>query len=76
MYWDRIPFGKYVNQHFNQIHDLKYLQWIIGKLNNECQIRFCAEAIMLEIDRRRKERDESRRNNSTGEAETNTTIRV
>lgn len=51
-----VPFGKYQMKNFNQIRDLKYLQWLIGKLNNEIQIKNCAEAIILEINRRIKER--------------------
>lgn len=54
--WTIFPFGKYEMKHFNEIRDLKYLTWYINKLNNEQQIKHCAEAIILEINRRQKER--------------------
>ena len=54
--WNFVPFGKYKMKNFNQIRDLEYLQWLIGRLNNEIQIKNCAEAIILEINRRIKER--------------------
>lgn len=54
--WQTFPFGKYQCKNFNSVHDLQYLQWFIGQLNNECQIENCAKAIIQEINRRRKNR--------------------
>lgn len=54
--WTIFPFGKYKMEHFNEVHNLKYLTWFIGKLSNEQQIKNCAEAIILEINRLQKER--------------------
>ena len=54
--WSIIPFGKHRMKHFSQIDDYRYLCWFIGQLNNECQIRSCANAIIKAIDKKREER--------------------
>ena len=57
--WQIVPFGKYMGKNFNSVKDLKYLQWFIGQLNNECQIENCANAIISEIKRKRINRKQS-----------------
>lgn len=54
--WNRIPFGKYNQHFFDEIDDYKYLCWFIGQLNNECQIRYCAKAIIKAINKKRGEK--------------------
>ena len=52
--WTRFPFGKYNWEHFTQCQDLRYLTWFIGQLNNEMQIKYCAEAISRLVDKLQK----------------------
>ena len=52
--WSKFPFGKYHWQHFTQCQDLRYLTWFIGQLNNEMQIKYCAEAISRLVDKLQK----------------------
>lgn len=49
--WSIFPFGKYAMKPFTQCQDLHYLTWYIGKLNNEIQIKYCAEAISRLVDK-------------------------
>lgn len=49
--WSKFPFGKYSYEHFTQCQDLRYLTWFIGNLNNEMQIKYCAEAIIKLVDK-------------------------
>lgn len=43
--WTVFPFGKYARKPFKSCKELRYLTWFIGKLDNEVQIKHCAEAI-------------------------------
>lgn len=52
--WTFFPFGKYRMKHFNQVDDINYLKWFIGQLNNDMQIRNCAEALIKAIDKKYK----------------------
>lgn len=54
--WSKFPFGKYSysGRHFTQCQDLRYLTWFIGQLNNEMQIKYCAEAISRLVDKLQK----------------------
>lgn len=45
------PFGKYAYKPFTYCKDLRYLTWFIGKLNNEIQIKHCAETIINLVDK-------------------------
>lgn len=54
--WNLVPFGKYQMKFFDEIDDYKYLCWYISKLNNECQIRHCALAIIKAVDKKRNEK--------------------
>ena len=53
--WNIIPFGKHHMKYFNQVDDVKYLKWFIGQLNNDMQIKCCAEAIVKAINKKYKE---------------------
>lgn len=55
--WYIFPFGKYAYERFESCNDLKYLTWFIGQLNNECQIKHCAEAIIKQVNKQQKERN-------------------
>lgn len=51
MNYSTFPFGKYAHKPFTYCEDLRYLTWFIGQLNNEIQIKHCAEAIIKLVDK-------------------------
>lgn len=63
--WNIVPFGKYRLKYFDEIKDIEYLKWLIGRLNNDIQISFCAEAIIKAINIKYKSKPKLEINNQT-----------